>query len=200
MKTRSALLVAFMILVPAAAMFSHRIPSDVRRSIREQITQWATAVMPAKVDAATETGAVVDDPSERPEPIFVAAPASGGAAGSAPLPRAAVAGSGDLRGSGSVMGSGGVTGGDDVAGGLARLGAIGFECRPVAGADGAHVASCSVPLDGSGQLLRVFHVTGVDARSASTALLEDVTAWRDRTGVRHAAAEPAVPSTRPLRF
>lgn len=177
MKTRSALLVAFMIVVPAAAMFSHRIPSDVRHLIRERITQVATAaVATVKGDAATPPGVVVDAPAEPPEPRLVAAPHA------------------------AVAESGGVTARDEVAGGLARLGAIGFECRPVAGADGAHVASCSVPLDGSGQLLRVFHVTGADARSAATALLEDVSAWRDRAGARHAVAEPAIPSTRPLRF
>jgi hypothetical protein len=83
---------------------------------------------------------------------------------------------------------------------LTRLGAIGFECRPLAGGGGAHVASCSVPLDGSGQLMRVFHVTGGDARSAAIALLDDVASWRHRAGMQRAAAEPVGAGDRSLRF
>lgn len=182
MKTRTALLVAFMIIVPAAAMFSHRIPPDIRRTIRERMTRLAAAVQPGTKALGVDPGGVAGGPSAAVEPGVVAPPPAGGVAASPPEPQAAA------------------FGGDDVKGGLARLGAIGFECRPVAGGEGAHVASCSVPLDGSGQLLRVFHVTGADARSAAVALFEDVAAWRDRANVRRAAAEPDGQGARTLRF
>lgn len=182
MKTRSALLVAFMIIVPAVAMFSHRIPPDVRRSIREQVARLAVAVQPAQNDGGGQPVAGVAASVTTPAAGSDASSSFTAAPGSAASPLGAAAGS------------------DDVTGGLARLGAVGFECRPVAGAAGAHVASCSVPLDGSGQLLRVFHVTGADAHSASAALLEDVAAWRDRARVRQAAAGPDRGGASPLRF
>jgi hypothetical protein len=61
MKTRSALLLVFMIVVPAAAMFSHRIPADVRRAIREQMGRLTAAVLPAKPAPARAGGAAALD-------------------------------------------------------------------------------------------------------------------------------------------
>jgi hypothetical protein len=81
---------------------------------------------------------------------------------------------------------------------MTELAEVGY--RPIAGGGGEHVASCSVPLDGSGQLLRVFHVTGGDAHAAANSLLDDVVAWRDRAGLQRAAAEPARAGGQPLRF
>jgi hypothetical protein len=183
MKFRSALLVAFMVAVPAAAMFSHRIPAEVRRSIRDQVGRLTAALSPAKpAEVGGRTAGGTEPPMvERP---VVAAAVAGGTAPSPAAPPVAVA----------------ETDPNDVMGRLARLGAIGFECRPIAGGGGEHAASCSVPLDGSGQLLRVFHVTGSDARSAAIALLDDVGAWRDRAGRQRAAAEPARAGEQPLRF
>ena len=181
MKFRSALLVAFMVAVPAAAMFSHRIPAEVRRSIRDQMSRLPAALSPAKPAEAggrTAGGA---------EPPIVEGPVVAAAADTPPGPAAPPVAAAE-------------TDPNDVLGRLARLGAIGFECRPSAGGGGEHVASCSVPLDGSGQLLRVFHVTGSDARSAAIALLDDVGAWRDRAGLHRAAAEPARAGEQPLRF
>jgi hypothetical protein len=183
MKIRSALLVAFMIAVPAAAMFSHRIPADVRRSIRDQVGRLTAALTPPSSAEGGCRMAGGKESTSAEGPVVAAAVAAGSASGpAAPLVAAAE------------------TDGNDVSGRLARLGAIGFECRPIAGGGGEHMASCSVPLDGSGQLVRVFHVTGGDAHSAANCLLDDVVAWRDRAGLPRAAAEPARAGGQPLRF
>lgn len=179
MKTRSALLVVFMIAVPAAAMFSHRIPADVRRSLRQQVGRLTAAVSAAEPAASVDPRADAAPPTTATDPLPTPRSASQAVAAAAPQPAAP---------------RGGV---DGIADELARLGATGFECRPIAGGRGEHVATCSVPLDGSGQLLRVFHVTGIDARSATAALLDDVTAWRARAGLPRAATAPGAP---PLRF
>jgi hypothetical protein len=179
MKIRSALLVAFMIAVPAAAMFSHRIPADVRRSIREQVGRLAAGLASPKSPEGGGRMADVKEATLAEGPVAAVGTASGPAAPRVAAPQAD---------------------GSDVSGRLARRGAIRFECRPIAGGGGEHVASCSVPLDGSGQLLRVFHVTGGDARSAANCLLDDVVAWRDRAGLQRAAAEPARAGAAPLRF
>ena len=187
MKIRSALLVAFMIAVPAAAMFSHRIPADVRRSIRDQVGRLTAALTPP---SSAEGGGRMAGGKEStsPEgPVVAAAVAAGPASGAA-------------SGTATPLVAAAETDGNDVSGRLARLGAIGFECRPIAGGGGEHMASCSVPLDGSGQLLRVFHVTGGDAHAAANCLLDDVVAWRDRAGLQRAAAEPARAGGQPLRF
>jgi hypothetical protein len=178
MKTRSALLVVFMIAVPAAAMFSHRIPADVRRSLRQQVGRLTAAVSAAEPVAVVSPGAAAAAPTTVEGPL----PTPRGASQAATAPPRPAAPRG---------------GADVIADELARLGAIGFECRPIAGGRGEHVATCSVPLDGSGQLLRVFHVTGIDARSATASLLDDVTAWRDRAGLPRAATALGAP---PLRF
>jgi hypothetical protein len=183
MKIRSALLVAFMIVVPAAAMFSHRIPADVRRSIRDEVGRLTAALSPPR---SAEGGGRMADGKESTSvegSVVAAAVAVGPASGPATPLVAAVEADGN-----------------DVSGRLARLGAIGFECRPIAGGGGEHMASCSVPLDGSGQLLRVFHVTGGDAHAAANCLLDDVVAWRDRAGLQRAAAEPVRAGGQPLRF
>ena len=187
MKTRSALLLVFMIAVPAAAMFSHRIPADVRRTLREQMGRLTAAVSPAKPVAGHAAAAAVPGPSINPAAVAAAPVAAPVAAVAPPAPF-------DPRPASAESGA------EDVAGRLAKLGAIGFECRPLAGGGGAHVASCSVPLDGSGQLLRVFHGTGGDARSAAISLLDDVESWRHRAGLQRAAAEPVGAGERSLRF
>jgi hypothetical protein len=187
MKTRSALLLLFMIAVPAAAMFSHRIPADVRRSLRQQFGRLTAAMTPTQPVVSGSAGTAPAPPATAAEPP--SAPRVASPATAAPLAPRQASLPASPRG-----------GGDDIAGELARLGAIGFECRPIAGGRGDHVATCSVPLDGSGQLLRVFHVTGGDARSATASLLDDVAAWRDRAGLPRAAGAPAALGERPLRF
>lgn len=183
MRTRSALLLVFMIAVPAAAMFSHRIPADVRRSVREQMGRLTAALSPVKPVPLGARGAATEESAVADEAL---------AAATSVVAPARDSFSPGLRAE--------KDGAEDAAGRLAQLGAIGFECRPIAGGGGSHVASCSMPLDGSGQLLRVFHVTGADAHTAATFLLDDVVAWRDRTDVRKAKAEPSRAVERSLRF
>ena len=176
-----------MIAVPAAAMFSHRIPADVRRSIRDQVGRLtATLTPPSSAEGGSRMAGGKESTSAE-GPVVAAAVAAGPASGPASGPAAPLVAAAE-------------TDGNDVSGRLARLGAIGFECRPITGGGGEHMASCSVPLDGSGQLVRVFHVTGGDAHSAANCLLNDVVAWRDRAGLQRAAAEPARAGGQPLRF
>jgi len=177
MKTRSALLLAFMIVVPAAAMFSHRIPAEVRRALRGRLARLSAAMMPGRTDPAAAAPAATGIPAE---PGIASRQPIGPSPAASPAPL--------------------VTAEEEVAVRLTRLGAIGFECRPVAGGEGTHVATCSVPLDDSGQLLRVFSVSGGDARSATAILLDEVTAWRDRAGPQRTAAEPPRADPKPMRF
>lgn len=65
---------------------------------------------------------------------------------------------------------------------LAALGAIGLECRPLPGDPSTLAASCRVPIDGSGQLLRMFQATGPDAETAVATLADVVAAWGRRQG------------------
>lgn len=188
MKIRSALLVAFMLVVPAAAMFSHRIPADVRRSVRARIGGFVAAVV-SFTAASASSGADGRPSSEGAPPEGLVTPAvastsdgapSAGAADAVPSPRADPVP--QVRA---------------VDGQLADLGAVAFECRAVAGGAGGHQATCSVPLDASGQLLRVFHATGIDGPAATAALIADVAAWRGRFEPRRAAAaSPSEPSRR----
>lgn len=71
---------------------------------------------------------------------------------------------------------------------LGRLGAVGLECRPLNGTAGMHVASCSVAIDDSGQLLRVFHASGANPAAATQALCDEVNGWKRRLTDRGRAA------------
>lgn len=188
MKIRSALLLAFMIVVPAAAMFSHRIPADIRRAMRVRFGEFLASVAAVTgASAPTGTGGRSSPEAARPEGEQIANVATTGerspsvnAAQAVPAPRPAP-----------------VPAVATVDGRLADLGAVAFECRPVAGGAGGHQATCSVPLDASGQLLRVFHATGADGPAATAALVADVAAWRGRFEPRRAAvASPAEPTRR----
>jgi hypothetical protein len=188
MKIRSALLLAFMIVVPAAAMFSHRIPADIRRAMRVRVGEFLASVASvAGASAPSGAGGRSSPEAARPEGEKIPTVAMTGerspsvnAAQAGPAPRPApmpVVATGDRR--------------------LADLGAVAFDCRPVAGGAGGHQATCSVPLDASGQLLRVFHATGADGPAATAALVADVAAWRGRFEPRRAAVvSPAEPTRR----
>jgi hypothetical protein len=180
MKFRSALLFACMLVVPALAMFSHRVPADWRTAVRDAVSRtvasWTTGAPadPTPVAASAAAPASPALPAPRPVAPPVAAtplpprpapPVVGGGFRALPPPQPA-----DDR--------------DDARRELARLGALGIECRPL---HGLHVASCSVALDASGQLLRVFQASGPDPDAATRTLLADVTAWRSRV----AAGQPA---------
>lgn len=184
MKVRSTLLFAFMIVVPAAAMFSHRIPAEVRRSMREQVGLAFSALGSMTAAPSSEPVSGPGVPTRVTDP---APPIDGTDHAPPETATASVAAERPPMPSGTQV--------PPIDGRLADLGAVAFECRPVAGGAGGHVASCSVPLDASGQLLRVFHATGADGTAATAALVADVEAWRLRFDPQRSAtlkaAEPA---------
>ena len=71
---------------------------------------------------------------------------------------------------------------------LKSAGAVSFDCQPLPGSDGLFSSSCRVPVDANGQLQRVFQASGHDPVTASAALLEQVTAWRQRMAMQHPPA------------
>lgn len=196
MKFRSALLFACMLVVPAVAMFSHRLPSGMRVACRTAISnavaRWTSSATSAPVQsqeggefpAAVLAGESVAQAATNTKlkPIAPPAPASPVTAnGPSPLIDH------DRR---------------QWEDGLGQLGAIRIECRPLSGADGVHVATCGVPLDASGQLVRVFHASGTDPAAATRALFDDVAGWKQRSAGR-IRSEPVVggqPVADRLRF
>lgn len=185
MKFRSALLLACMLVVPAVAMFSHRIPADLRSAVRERVSllvrSWAGEPVAGK-DAETVLSSEPSPAAPQPlaaAPAVAAAPPSAGAA-VVPEPLVVGAPAGERPRAEEILG---------------RLGAVGLECRPLNGTAGMHVASCSVALDGSGQLLRVFHATGPDPAAATEALCDEVNGWKRRLADRSRAAMAPQPVT-----
>jgi hypothetical protein len=83
-------------------------------------------------------------------------------------------------------------GGAPAADRLAALGVVAIDVRPLEGVAGMHVASCRVAMDAAGQLHRVFQAPGADPDAATTALADQVQAWRDRLAAR--VAQPAPPA------
>lgn len=183
MKARASLLIAFMIVVPAAAMFSHRIPADVRRSMRECSSRLVASWTGGRPDARpTSPQTATDGPS--------AAEALSAADAGASATAAAVVSRADADGRSAAPP---VRRAEDS---LEALGVVGLECRPLAGGVG-HMATCSVPLDASGQLFRVFHATGPDGNAAVETLAADIAAWRTRSPSRVAATvQPETPRRR----
>ncbi|MCE9631573.1 MAG: hypothetical protein K8S94_12775 [Planctomycetia bacterium] len=184
MKLRSALLVACMLFVPAVAMFSHRIPADMRKAVREAVghgVAWWQG--PSQALAASPTPSVA-----------VAAPASGGTAAIPPTepPPPVVAEAVVVEAPASQA----AQQRRDLERRLEELGGMAFECRPMQGLGGMHVASCRVPLDTSGQLMRVFQASGAGADDATRALVSDVAAWKQRMALRG----PAGPAAAERRF
>jgi hypothetical protein len=66
---------------------------------------------------------------------------------------------------------------------LVALGMTEIECRPTPAAGGMVLCSGRVAVDATGQLQRLFQAAAPDAATALDALAEDVTAWRQRTGM-----------------
>jgi hypothetical protein len=151
MTLRTSLLAVCMVAVPGIALFSHRVPPDVRAGTREAVSKavaWCRdAVLPDRAVPVT-----------RPDQT------AGGAASQAvpeAMPPRTV-----QRDRPEVA--------------LARLGATSLECRQLPEPQGGHLASCAVPLDAHGQLLRVFHGSGGDRDAALAALVVEVDGWRSR--------------------
>lgn len=158
MTLRTSLLAVCMVAVPGVALFSHRVPADVRTGVRTAVTK---AVAWCR-DAVTPSRAV---PSADPATPAVAT----AAVSSATASTAATAT--ESRPAATRL---------QPEAALASLGVTAVECRPLPGPDGGHVASCAVPLDSEGQLLRVFHGTGGDRDAALAALAAEVDGWRGR--------------------
>lgn len=180
MKIRTTLLVACMLVVPAAALFSHRIPSGVRSAVRGVV---ADGIGWLKHRASGETQAAQAPPGPSgslpaprqteavPSPAAPVAPAADAAIAAASEPAAAAPPAVTRQPEGAV-------------GQLVALGAVAIECRPLQGLEGVHVASCRVGLDASGQLMRVFQASGVTADEATAALAADVLGWKQRMAAR----------------
>lgn len=191
MKVRTSLLFVCMIVVPGLAMFSHRVPAEVRSATRcaiwEPIAAWteswtATESEPAAGERSEERVAevppLVSSPDRSADHPWQNSTADGGVATAAtPSPTAALAPAPDRRG--------------PVSGRLASLGATAVECRPLDGVPGVQVASCRVAMDAAGQLHRVFQTTAATPDEAIAALAAEVERWRDRLATRSlpAAAE-----------
>lgn len=184
MKARASLLIAFMIVVPAAAMFSHRIPADVRRSMRECSSRIVASWAGGRPEASPTPGQTAPDRPSASEKLS-AADDGASATAAAVVPRADV----DVRSGMPPAGR--------AEDSLEALGVVGLECRPLAGGMG-HMATCSVPLDASGQLFRVFHAIGTDGSAAVETLAADIAAWRTRSPSRVAVTVP--PETPRRRF
>lgn len=183
MKFRSFLIVACIVLVPLIAMFSHRIPPGTRAAVAAFVRDLAgpkAAVPPA--------GDLAASPAPRPtsEVVAPSVPAGSGVEQAA----ATVAADAGPR----VVPVAALAPEPEAFGPLRALGAVTLDCRPLGGT-GGHVASCRLPVDGSGQLERVFQASGADATAAAENLLRDVAAWkRDAAG----AGRTAAPTT--MRF
>lgn len=170
MKVRTCVIFACMTIVPALAMFSHRLPAGVRDAMRtrlwEPVEDWVASLArrePAKTGTVSSEPAAVEargEPSIEPMP------------GTLPVPGGAVTIAAQPQSSSSEV--------------LASLGATAIDCRPFDGLAGTHVASCRVAVDTAGQLHRVFQAAGTSPDAAYASLLDTVRAWKERTASRSA--------------
>jgi len=173
MTFRTTLLAVCMVSVPAVALFSHRVPAGVRASVREGTAAgvaWCRDAVFGPASTVADRGVLPERTGDR-------------------SPTREPAGTAD-----AVMPSHQAGPIDNARELLAGLGATSLECRPLPGSPGGHVASCTLPLDADGQLLRVFHATGGDPAAAFAALHAEVDQWRRR---RSAPARQAATATHP---
>lgn len=192
MKIRSFLILACMIVVPLTAMFSHRIPSGFRAAVATVVRDLAGRREAPSVDQPRSEG--VSEGEVRTAAQSRLSPESGHDT-SGGVTQASEAAWPDP--SPSVVPVAAVTPDTDVLGRLHQLGAVAVVCRPL-DARGGHVASCRLPVDGGGQLERVFRATGADPAAATGNLLRDVAAWRGRVMSPTVPPPPARPGT--MRF
>ena len=208
MKCRSLLLVACMLVVPLLAMFSHKIPADVRAAMRRGLrdalghclgrpaeagTPAASPAMPSESVAHPVDATASRTDIDAVEPVTQAVPATSGS-GDAPAPEL-VAQLADRSRQARDQHS--------IEARLRDLGAMAFDCQPLPGTGGLYSSSCRVPVDASGQLQRVFQATGADPRTASESLAEQVAAWRQRVVDRAPGTAPAATTagqSSPTRF
>lgn len=171
MTFRTLLLAVCMVSVPAVALFSHRLPAEIRVAVREAVVAGIS-----RCRAAVTVGVA---PVARVSPVVdsVAVASSEESSSGAVLAAAA-----DLK--------------PRVASNterLVRLGVTEYECRPLAEPSGDHLATCHVPLDAAGQLTRVFQATGRDGEAAVAALLAEVEKWQLRDAEKERGETAAGP-------
>jgi hypothetical protein len=211
MKLRSSLLLACMLVVPALAMFSHKIPPEVRRAVRQRV--WDPAIemvagvagsAPKAADNAplapsvppAPAGQIAAVPDRQPALDIQPAPSP---IASAPTPptrsvpasvfTSATEAARPVRPSvdaGSVR--------TMVESRLADLGAVAFDCTP-APDGGLHRCSCRVAADPSGQLQRVFQSADPDPAVAMQNLLGQVQFWKQRLASRATGDNPLRPKS-----
>jgi hypothetical protein len=174
MKVRTCLIFACMTVVPALALFSHRVPRELRARLRSGLWQ----PLAAWADSSSEVASAWpgDQPGESTVSVPQVPPSAPASPRQSPAARASL--------------SSGVEP-------LARLGAVAVDCRPLDGVAGTHVASCRVAVDAAGQLHRVFQAAGTSPEEALVALTGVVRDWRDRLASR--AASAGEPVAGPLR-
>jgi hypothetical protein len=180
MKFRSCLLVACMLVVPALAMFSHRIPRELRASARALVQRvlrtagqgvgarrWCSSLAEEATSLQGGTGTADGGPGTAPS-------------GGTPSPRGV---EGDPRDQSEVHSR------------LVAAGAMAIECQPLPGVPGRHLASCRVALDPEGQLQRVFQAEAADPATAARDLLDQLAEWNDRRAARDRglARQPEAP-------
>lgn len=173
MKVRTALLFACMVIVPGLAMFSHRVPPEVRTATRCAL--WDP--MLAWVEGWSQPRAAGED-----EP-----PADGTfrAAGADTVADAEPAWSPGHHAGVDLSGSNAATpAAPDAHERLVGLGASAIECRSLDSTAGTHVASCRIAMDSSGQLHRVFQAAGPSPAQAVSSLADQVESWRARLAAR----------------
>ena len=210
MKCRSLLLVACMLIVPLLAMFSHKIPADVRASMRRGLRDALGHCLgrPAEAGVPAPAAAVPTDSIARTDFVVDAQEARSDADPVASGTTAAQQPSGDAVASPALVAqladrSRQARDQQSVEARLKDLGAMAFDCQPLPGAGGLFSSSCRVPVDASGQLQRVFQATGADPLAATESLAQQVAAWRQRVVDHAPGTDPAVTTARqssPTRF
>jgi len=168
MKIRSTLLFACMLVVPLLAMFSHKIPRDLRRVAWQQV--WD----PARRSITSAFGSTVETPaSPAPDGVALAPlqppvqpPLQQAVVARAPEPVAPAAQPLATR--------------KAIEDRLVELGAFSLECAPRDDIGGLHRCSCRVAADPSGQLQRVFQSADPDPVMALQSLLGQVQFWQQR--------------------
>lgn len=195
MKLRTILLVGCMLVVPAWAMFSHTVPRELRKKLRELVSRTTPAVVAPPTAAVAPVSAPASSSSAAGTASTATAPAAGTPASGIPVspltaglkppgdasdrqPPAIVSQLADRTRQVRDQQAREL---QSIEAQLARIGAVGFDCQPLAGGAGLHGCSCRVPVDSSGQLQRVFQATGHDPLSAATALRDQVITWKERS-------------------
>ena len=218
-----------MLVVPALALFSHLIPADFRAAARRSLATAAGTWTSTTAETGTVPPQLPTQPPTQPQHAgpewtggFTAAraglmPAATGApAVSQGLLPVSGSGSGSLATATPPATPPMVAQLADrtrlardqqardqqaIETQLKALGSVSFECQPLPGSDGLYSSSCRLPVDAAGQLQRVFQATGHDPTTASSALLDQVLAWRQRivqqssavsSGEENAAGLPAI--------